>query len=151
MSAVPEMFATKSMGGSQRVSRIGGGLFVACGALGGAVSALTSHPAGVIAGLAVGLYLAFAIKVADQWEKAVVLRLGRYRGLRGPGPFTIIPIVDAVSGFVDQRVRVTDVLRRDRVDEGHGAGERRRDRLLGRVERREGDSRGARTSTRRSR
>jgi regulator of protease activity HflC (stomatin/prohibitin superfamily) len=51
----------------------------------------------------------FAIQVAKQWEKAAVLRLGRYRGLRGPGPFLIVPIIDSVSRYVDQRVRVTDV------------------------------------------
>jgi hypothetical protein len=56
-----------------------------------------------------GLYFAFALKVAAQWQKAAVLRLGRYRGLRGPGLFHIIPVVDSVSQFVDQRVRVTDV------------------------------------------
>jgi regulator of protease activity HflC (stomatin/prohibitin superfamily) len=109
MNAVPEMFATKSMGGSQRVSRVGSAVFVIAAAIGGGISAVANTPAPVIVGLIVGAYLAFAIKVADQWEKAVVLRLGRYRGLRGPGPFIIIPIVDAVSGFVDQRVRVTDV------------------------------------------
>jgi regulator of protease activity HflC (stomatin/prohibitin superfamily) len=109
MSAVPEMFAMKSMGGSQRVSRIGGAVFVLCAAAGAGLSAIVNSPAPVIAAVLVGAYLAFAIKVADQWEKAVVLRLGRYRGLRGPGPFVIIPVVDAVSGFVDQRVRVTDV------------------------------------------
>jgi regulator of protease activity HflC (stomatin/prohibitin superfamily) len=109
MSAVPEMFAMKSMGGSQRVSRVGGALLVISIAVGAGLSAVIEHPGPVLACTFVGLYLAFAIKVADQWEKAVVLRLGRYRGLRGPGPFVIIPVVDAVSGFVDQRVRVTDV------------------------------------------
>jgi regulator of protease activity HflC (stomatin/prohibitin superfamily) len=63
----------------------------------------------VIAGGLIGLYLMFAIKVADQWEKVAVLRLGRYLGLRGPGPFHIIPIVDSLSRFVDQRVRVASV------------------------------------------
>jgi regulator of protease activity HflC (stomatin/prohibitin superfamily) len=56
-----------------------------------------------------GLYCAFALRVAAQWQKAAVLRLGRYRGLRGPGLFHIIPVIDSVSLFVDQRVRVTDV------------------------------------------
>jgi regulator of protease activity HflC (stomatin/prohibitin superfamily) len=57
----------------------------------------------------VGAYLLFAIKVADQWEKAAVLRLGKYRGLSGPGIFHIIPIIDSINSFVDQRIRVTDV------------------------------------------
>ncbi|MDH6307077.1 regulator of protease activity HflC (stomatin/prohibitin superfamily) [Parabacteroides sp. PF5-5] len=50
--------------------------------------------------------LASAIRIADQWERAVVLRMGKYKGLRGPGPFVIIPIIDRVSTYIDQRVRV---------------------------------------------
>ncbi|MGH9721538.1 MAG: slipin family protein [Bryobacteraceae bacterium] len=57
----------------------------------------------------IGLYMMFAIRIADQWEKVAVFRLGRYRGLRGPGPFFIIPVIDTVSAHVDQRTRVTDV------------------------------------------
>jgi hypothetical protein len=56
-----------------------------------------------------GLIFLFAIKIADQWEKAVVLRFGKFRGLRGPGLFWLIPVVDAIAHFVDQRVRATDV------------------------------------------
>ncbi len=59
--------------------------------------------------LGVGVYLLFAIKVADQWEKVAVLRFGRYVGLRGPGLFHIFPIVDRLSRFVDQRTRVASV------------------------------------------
>jgi regulator of protease activity HflC (stomatin/prohibitin superfamily) len=51
----------------------------------------------------------FGIKVANQWEKAVVLRFGKFSALRGPGLFFIIPIVDEISHLIDQRVRVTDV------------------------------------------
>ena len=54
------------------------------------------------------LLIAESIKIADQWEKAVVLRMGQFRGLRGPGPFLIIPIIDRIGTFIDQRVRVTD-------------------------------------------
>lgn len=64
---------------------------------------------GVLAVIFVGAMLFFGIKVADQWEKAVVLRFGKFRGLRGPGLFFIIPIVDQIATFVDQRVRATDV------------------------------------------
>src|SRR5512137_2445500 len=49
-----------------------------------------------------------AIKIADQWEKAVVLRMGKYSGLKGPGLFFIIPIIDQLSAYIDQRVRVTE-------------------------------------------
>jgi len=87
------------------------GLFVFFLALAAGVGAgaLLSNPAPAIAGVLIGFYFLFAIQVADQWEKAAVLRLGRYRGLRGPGPFVIVPIVDSVSRYVDQRVRVTSV------------------------------------------
>jgi regulator of protease activity HflC (stomatin/prohibitin superfamily) len=57
----------------------------------------------------VGLVLMFGIRQADPWERAVVLRLGQFRGLRGPGLFWVTPIIDSVSRVVDQRIRVTDV------------------------------------------
>lgn len=60
------------------------------------------------AGTVLSLFLASCIQIADQWEKAIVLRLGKYRGLKGPGLFFIIPIIDRVDAFIDQRVRVTD-------------------------------------------
>jgi len=54
-----------------------------------------------------GTYFLFALKVASQWEKAVLLRLGKFRGLRGPGMFWIIPIIDNVTTWIDGRVMVT--------------------------------------------
>jgi len=60
-------------------------------------------------GAALAFFLATAIRIADQWEKAVVLRMGKYRGLKGPGFFLIIPIVDQVDSYIDQRLRVTDI------------------------------------------
>lgn len=56
----------------------------------------------------VGLFLFVAIQVASQWEKAVVLRMGKFRGLRGPGFFTIIPIIDSVAKWIDHRVITTN-------------------------------------------
>ena len=58
-------------------------------------------------GLALGLYLAFAPRVASQWERGVVLRLGKFTGLRGPGLFWIIPLLDRVVVWVDVRIRTT--------------------------------------------
>ncbi|HJU92671.1 MAG TPA: slipin family protein [Pyrinomonadaceae bacterium] len=75
--------------------------------LGGLISWLMFNPVGVILGLLLGFLFAQAPKVARQWERAVVLRLGRYVGLRGPGLFWIIPFVDTVSAWVDQRVITT--------------------------------------------
>lgn len=57
--------------------------------------------------LLIGFYLLFTIKIAKQWEKAVMLRLGKYRGLMGPGLFWIIPIVDTIAEWIDHRVMVT--------------------------------------------
>jgi regulator of protease activity HflC (stomatin/prohibitin superfamily) len=54
-----------------------------------------------------GTYLLFALKVASQWEKVVVLRLGKFRGLRGPGVFWIVPIIDTAVNWIDHRVMVT--------------------------------------------
>jgi regulator of protease activity HflC (stomatin/prohibitin superfamily) len=92
-----------------KLSNAGVALFVIATVAGGAVSNGTKSPEGIAAGVLLGLYLLFAIRVADQWEKVAVLRLGRYRGLRGPGLFTIIPVVDSLSRYVDQRVRVANV------------------------------------------
>jgi regulator of protease activity HflC (stomatin/prohibitin superfamily) len=64
-------------------------------------------PAALVLALVPALFVASSIKYADQWEKAVVLRLGRYRGLRGPGFFFVLPIMDRVSYHIDQRIRTT--------------------------------------------
>jgi len=75
--------------------------------LGGLATWATFNFAPLVVGIILGLLLAGAPKVARQWERAVVLRLGRYVGLRGPGLFWIIPFVDTVSTWVDQRVITT--------------------------------------------
>jgi hypothetical protein len=62
----------------------------------------------LVAALVVSLLIASSIQIADQWEKAVVLRMGRFSGLKGPGLFFIIPIIDQVNSYIDQRVRVTE-------------------------------------------
>jgi regulator of protease activity HflC (stomatin/prohibitin superfamily) len=92
-----------------QISGVGRSLFVICLLAGAIVTAATRYPAGIIAGAALGIYLLFAIKVVRQWEKVAVLRLGRYVGLRGPGLFHIVPIVETLSPYVDQRVRVANV------------------------------------------
>ena len=56
----------------------------------------------------ISLLIGSSIKIADQWEKAIVLRMGKYSGLKGPGLFFIIPIIDQIGTFIDQRVRVTE-------------------------------------------
>jgi regulator of protease activity HflC (stomatin/prohibitin superfamily) len=59
------------------------------------------------AGLAVSFILSLSPRIAEQWEKGVVLRLGRFTGLKGPGLFWIIPLVDRVAFWIDLRVRTT--------------------------------------------
>ena len=84
-------------------------LFVLCSAVGIAATELSHSQLPAILGVLVGLYFLFAIKIVQQWEKVAVLRLGKYVGLRGPGLFHIIPIVETLSPYVDQRVRVANV------------------------------------------
>ncbi|MDO9122459.1 MAG: slipin family protein [Anaerolineaceae bacterium] len=57
--------------------------------------------------MVLSFYLFFAIQIARQWEKAVVLRMGKMLGLRGPGLFWIVPILDTITTWIDQRVMVT--------------------------------------------
>lgn len=54
------------------------------------------------------LSLATSVRLAEQWERAVVLRLGKFKQLRGPGIFLIVPFIDTIYKYIDQRVRVTD-------------------------------------------
>jgi regulator of protease activity HflC (stomatin/prohibitin superfamily) len=80
---------------------------------GGAVAgglALAGVFAPVVAAGAIltGLLLSSSMKYADQWERAVVLRLGKYQGLRGPGLFMLLPIIDRIGYHIDQRIRTTD-------------------------------------------
>jgi len=84
-------------------------LFTVCVLAGVAITQATKKDAYAIAGILVGLYFLFAIKIVRQWEKVAVLRLGRYVGLRGPGLCHIVPIIETLSPYVDQRVRVASV------------------------------------------
>jgi len=111
LRSIMKQRGTKDSGGSggPQVSSIGVAVFLIALAAGVAATVVYNQPAFAIAGVLIGLYLLFAIKVAAQWQKAAVLRFGRYVGLRGPGLFVIVPVIDSVSQYVDQRVRVTDV------------------------------------------
>jgi regulator of protease activity HflC (stomatin/prohibitin superfamily) len=91
------------------VSGVAMALFAISVAIGLGLTTLIGRREPSIGGLLIGLYFLFSIKVADQWEKVAVLRLGRYVGLRGPGLFHVIPIVDTLSRYVDQRIRVASV------------------------------------------
>jgi regulator of protease activity HflC (stomatin/prohibitin superfamily) len=80
-----------------------------------ALAALVGYGGGgtgyyVIAGILVviALLLPRSIKMANQWERAVVLRLGKLHGVRGPGLFVIVPFMDAVAALLDQRIQTTE-------------------------------------------
>jgi len=66
-----------------------------------------NNPIPLVAMAIVGVILMQAPRIAEQWERAVVLRLGRFAGLRGPGLFWIMPFVDRVSSWIDQRTITT--------------------------------------------
>src|SRR5271165_932312 len=92
-----------------RLSSVGISLLVISLASGGGIAAAIGSRAPLVIGALVGLYFLFSVRIADQWEKVAVLRFGRFTGLRGPGLFYMIPIVDRLSRYVDQRVRVANV------------------------------------------
>lgn len=85
------------MGLYKGFNSVGVTVFLICIGAGAVVSRLTNLPLMILAGACIGLYFLFAIVVVSQWEKVVVLRFGRYRGLRGPGFFMIIPIAATTS------------------------------------------------------
>lgn len=97
------------MATNQNISSIGVTACVICLICGIAAAMLLHQPLAGLLFAALGAYLLFAIKVVDQWEKVAVLRFGKYRGLRHSGVFLIVPIIDKLSTYVDQRVRVSTV------------------------------------------
>ena len=83
------------------------GLIIGAVVAAGLVLAGIPIPVSLGLGAALGVFVMASVKYTDQWEKAVLMRLGRYRGLRGPGYFAVIPILDRVSYHIDQRIRTT--------------------------------------------
>jgi len=83
-------------------------ILLAAIASGGGASASQRSPHGIITGIVLGLILMQSPKIARQWERGVVLRLGKYQGLRGPGLFWIVPFIDSVTAWIDQRVITTN-------------------------------------------
>ena len=79
--------------------------------IGAAVLSAAMHMSvGVTAGLVLaGIFLGYAVKMAQQWERAVVLRLGKLHAVKGPGLFLLVPILDQVAVWIDQRIRTTEV------------------------------------------
>jgi hypothetical protein len=84
-------------------------VMVACVGAGIAGTFLTRNNLPLVIGILVGLFFLFSIKVVRQWEKVAVLRFGRFQRLQGPGVFMLTPVMDTLSSFVDQRVRIGTV------------------------------------------
>ena len=82
-------------------------ILLACAAIGAAGTAASGNPVPLVVMLIVGVTLMQAPRLARQWERAVVLRLGRFVGLRGPGLFWIVPFIDTISSRIDQRTITT--------------------------------------------
>src|SRR5690348_1786466 len=56
----------------------------------------------------IGLIVLFSLKMAQQWQKAVVLRAGRLQAIKGPGLFFIVPVLDSITAWIDQRIRTSE-------------------------------------------
>ena len=99
---------SKEIKSSQRLNVVAALVFLALVAAGAISTIATRNPFGSIVGSLLGALLAASPKIANQWERAVVLRLGKYRGLRGPGLFWIVPFIDTIAAWIDQRVITTN-------------------------------------------
>jgi regulator of protease activity HflC (stomatin/prohibitin superfamily) len=100
-----QLYTSASPGSNVNVVAIA--ILLGCLAIGAAGAVASGNPVPLVVMALVGLTLMQAPRVARQWERAVVLRLGRFVGLRGPGLFWIVPFIDAVSSRVDQRTITT--------------------------------------------
>jgi len=90
-----------------RINIVAVAILIASVVIGAGLSAVLSSPIPLIVMLPIGAVAMQSPRVAKQWERGVVLRLGRYVGLRGPGLFWIIPFIDTVSSWIDQRTITT--------------------------------------------
>src|SRR5438874_7835252 len=75
--------------------------------IGLAMTAGSQNPGWLVIWVLVGIIFAQSPKIAKQWERAIVLRLGKYTGMKGPGLFWITPFIETVSIYIDQRVITT--------------------------------------------
>lgn len=94
-------------GNPLRVNVVAMAILIVAILVGLAVTLSTDNPYPVVVMVVLGLILMRAPQIAQQWERAVVLRLGRFTGLRGPGLFWVVPFVDHVSSWIDQRTITT--------------------------------------------
>ncbi len=105
--AIEEKKARQMRATPPRVNIVSAFLFLVSFGLGLGAGVVRNDPVAIIAGLVIGVIASMAPKVAQQWERAIVLRLGRFVGLQGPGLFWIIPGIDQVTSWIDQRTITT--------------------------------------------
>ncbi|MBI5030057.1 MAG: slipin family protein [Chloroflexi bacterium] len=107
------LFRPKTLNELKQTNPIGIALFIVILLLGMLASGLTGEfqrnafPWFTFLGFAIGLTVLFSLKIANQWEKAIVLRFGKFNRLSGPGMFWILPLIDTIPSWIDHRVMVT--------------------------------------------
>src|SRR5216117_4126993 len=111
MPAMDEVLAARRAGrasrSQSRANVVAVFIFLVSIVIGVVLTAGSQNPGWLIISVLAGLFLSQSPKIAKQWERAIVLRLGKYTGLRGPGLFWITPFVETISIYIDQRVITT--------------------------------------------
>jgi regulator of protease activity HflC (stomatin/prohibitin superfamily) len=103
----PYRRAQQSAGDPPRINIVAVLILIACLGLGVLLAVMLGNPLPLIVMAVVGVVLMQSPRIAQQWERAVVLRLGRFVGLRGPGLFWVTPFIETVSSWIDQRTITT--------------------------------------------
>ena len=104
---IPLRTETPSASSGPRVNIIATLVLLASFVVGAVGLVVTGNPVPLIVMVVVGIVGMQSPRIAQQWERAIVLRLGRYQGMRGPGLFWIVPFIDTVSSWIDQRTITT--------------------------------------------
>src|SRR5213596_677049 len=111
MPAMDEVLAARRAGrasrSQSRANVVAVFIFLVSIVIGVVLTAGSQNPGWLIISVLAGLFLSQSPKIAKQWERAIVLRLGKYTGLRGPGLFWITPFIETISIYIDQRVITT--------------------------------------------
>ncbi len=104
---VPPAVPVKGTLADARINVVAVLVFIIVTVAGTAVAISRRNPLWLIGGVLLAFILSLSPKIAKQWEKAIILRLGKYVGMRGPGLFWIVPLLDTVSMYIDQRIITT--------------------------------------------
>jgi regulator of protease activity HflC (stomatin/prohibitin superfamily) len=111
LAVTPDQSRPRSLSASQQethMNPISFFLFLAFEVVAGATVAFRGPVIVAVVLAIVGLLILFSLKMAQQWEKAVILRAGRLQAIKGPGLFLIVPILDSITAWIDQRIRTSE-------------------------------------------